>query len=81
MTHEEAVKEWTRHLALFGGVEWLPMDAMQGMLDILARHKPEVLSDQILGLGDRVICGRCSNSDDGVSLWPCPDARAAGVTT
>ena len=68
MTHEEAAKEWTRHLALYGSVEWIPMDAVRGMLDILSRHtSPDA--------DERVPCVECGAD------WPCPDARAAGVTT
>ena len=66
MTHEEAVKKWMDYLTLFGGIPSTSVDAVRGMLDILTRHTPS--------LHDKV-CRCCGKA------WPCPDARACGVTS
>ena len=68
MTHDEAVKKWTNYMIHFGDVNSTPVDAVRGMLDILARHtSPDA--------DERVPCVECGAD------WPCPDARACGVTS
>ena len=65
MTHEEAVKKWTLLLA-WEDDKWAE-DVARGMLDILSRHtSPDA--------DERVPCVECGAD------WPCPDARACGVT-
>ena len=70
MTHEEAVKMWQqRGRSWFAPERWV-VDATDGMLDILARHvRVEAGHDSPVPYCD------CCDGD-----WPCPDARACGVT-
>ena len=78
MTHEEAVERHAERLNLACATNYLwSEDTERGMLDILSRHTPDHGAAYVEPNGGATMtpCRECR--DD----WPCPDARACGVTS